>query len=304
MKKMTKEEVQKRVLKGGEPLSLNLFDWDAETNTFSSREDNLVIDFSGVYNCTFKTYSDCTFKTGSFCTFKTGSGCSFKTGSDCTFKTGSDCTFKTGYTCTFKTGADCTFKTGSNCTFKTGLNCVVVRRDVFEVILLKENIETMICPYNIKGYLEKINNKFIYSEDSNKENEYIIVDNILSKVISRKRNVLKVVNYNEDKESYIIKDGDLYSHGKTIKEARESLVYKISSRNTSAYKDLTLDSVLTKNECIKLYRVITGACENGTKYFVSKLEPSKIKDKYSIKELIELTEGQYGNLELKKYFKF
>ena len=42
MKKMTKEEVQKRVLKGGEPLSLNLFDWDAETNTFSSREGNLV----------------------------------------------------------------------------------------------------------------------------------------------------------------------------------------------------------------------------------------------------------------------
>ena len=175
---------------------------------------------------------------------------------------------------------------------------------MFEVILLKESIETILCPFNIKGYLEKIDGKYVYSEDSNKENEYIIVDNILSRVISRKGNVLKVINYNEGKKSYIIKDGDLYSHGETIKEARESLVYKISSRDTSVYKDLTLDSVLTKDECIKLYRVISGACESGTKYFVSKQEPSKVKDKYSVKELIELTEGQYGNSELKKYFKF
>ena len=69
------------------------------------------------------------------------------------------------------------------------------------------------------------------------------------------------------------------------------------------YKDLTLDSILSKDECIRMYRVITGACESGTKYFVSKQEPSKIKDKYSISELIELTKGQYGNNKLVQFLK-
>ena len=303
MSTLTKREVQKRVLKDGKSLKLDLFSWDENTRTFSSNEHSLVLDFSGLVNCTFKTSSNCTFKTGSNCTFKTDSRCTFKTGSNCTFDTGWSCTFKTGSDCTFKTSSDCTFKTGSYCTFKTGSHCAVIRRDVFEVVQLKENQRIQLCPYDIKGYLIEVNNKLTYSEDSNKENEYIIVDNILSKVISRKGNILKVQNHKETKESYIVKDEDIYSHGETIKEARDSLVYKISSKDTSMYKDLTLDSILPKDECIKMYRVITGACESGTKYFVSKQEPSKIKDKYSISELIELTKGQYGNNKLVQFLK-
>ena len=69
------------------------------------------------------------------------------------------------------------------------------------------------------------------------------------------------------------------------------------------YKDLTLDSILSKDECIRMYRVITGACEYGTRSFVSKKEPSKIKDKYSIRELIKLTKGQYGNDKLVQFLK-
>ncbi len=270
MKKLTKEDIQKRVLKGGEPLSLDLFEWDEENRIFKSEESGLIFSFRDLDNINFKTSYNCTFDTS--------------------------------YNCVFDTGSYCTFDTRYSCTFKIGSGCIIIRRDIFEVLQPVENQKIQLCPCSIKGYLFEKGNKFYYSED--KENEYIIVDNILSKVISRKGNVLKVINYYKDKESYIIKDGDLYSHGETIKEARESLIYKISSRDTSVYKDLTLDSVLTKDECIKLYRVITGACESGTKYFVSKQDPSKVKDKYSIKELIDLTEGQYGNSELKKYFKF
>ncbi len=75
---MRKKEVQKRVLQNGKPLSLNKFKWDSKTNTFSSREGSLVLDFEGMPGCTFKTGSDCTFKTWSDCTFKTGFGCTFK----------------------------------------------------------------------------------------------------------------------------------------------------------------------------------------------------------------------------------
>ena len=90
---MNKLEVQKRFLQNGKPLDLEKFEWDEKTNTFSSKENYLVIDFNEI--------DDCTFDTGSGCTFKTGSGCTFKTDYGCTFKTGSGCTFKTGYGCTW-----------------------------------------------------------------------------------------------------------------------------------------------------------------------------------------------------------
>ena len=91
MSTLTKLDVQKRVLKDGKPLKLDLFSWDENTRTFSSNEHSLVLDFSGLCNYTFDTSSYCTFKTGPHCTFKTGLYSTFKTGSGCTFKTGSHC---------------------------------------------------------------------------------------------------------------------------------------------------------------------------------------------------------------------
>ena len=306
--KLTKENISKRVLQNGEPLSVDKFSWDEKTGTFSSDESDLVLDFSDLDGCTFKTGSCCTFKTGSCCTFKTDSYCTFDTGSYCTFNTDSNCTFDTCSECTFKTDSDCTFDTGynctfntdSNCTFDTGINCVVVRRDIFEVILLKENIKTQLCPYEIKGYLEEIDGKQ-YLDGNKEDGEYIIVDNILSKVIKRKGNVLKVINHSDTKESYIVEQNGYYSHGRTLDEARESLLYKMSTRDLNEFKELTLDTVLTKEESIRMYMSITGACAFGTKQFVDNQDT---KEKYSIREIIELTKGQYGNEKLKEFFSF
>jgi hypothetical protein len=167
---MNKEEVSKRVLKNGNPLSLDLFSWDEKTNTFSSNEDNLVIDF----NC----ISGCSFKTGNGCTFNTGSDCTFNTRYECTFDTGSDCTFNTGSDCTFKTGSRCTFDAGCECTFKTGKECVLVRRDIYEVIELPESKEIKLNAWGIKGYTEvkdqiemivKINGKEVSLKDISEE---------------------------------------------------------------------------------------------------------------------------------------
>ena len=165
---MTKQEVQQRILQDGKPLDLNKFTWDENTQTLSTKENNLVIDFNDISNCTFKTGNNCTFKTGYDCTFKTGSGCTFKTGYDCTFKTsslctfktgsgctfntGSDCTFDTGVRCTFRTGPRCTFDTGSDCIFDTGSDCVIVRRDVFKVIQPPKGQTVKLNSGGIKGY--------------------------------------------------------------------------------------------------------------------------------------------------------
>jgi hypothetical protein len=173
---MIKKEVQQRVLQNGKPLDFDKFSWDENTKTFLTTESNLVIDFFGMQNCTFKTGSSCTFKTGSSCTFDTGSSCTFKTSSSCTFKTSSYCTFdtlsycifKTSSSCTFKTGSSCTFDTGSSCTFKTssyctfdtlsyctfktGSSCVLVRRDVFEFFEIPVGITIKLNGYQAKGY--------------------------------------------------------------------------------------------------------------------------------------------------------
>jgi len=100
------------ITQNGKALDPSKYTIDEKTKTFSINEDNLILDFSNLNNWTFKT----------------GSGC------------------------TFKTGPSCTFKTGSGCAFKTGPSCVVIRRDVFEVIELKEDQPIKLNKYNIKGY--------------------------------------------------------------------------------------------------------------------------------------------------------
>ena len=133
---------------------------------------------------------------------------------------------------------------------------------------------------------------------------FVFADNILMKFISKRTKdgmaIYKTQDLTSEKIGYCIEANGIYSHGDTIKQAKADLIYKISNRDTSQYKDLTLDSVVTKTEAIKMYRVITGACEAGTKHFVSGL--AKTKAKYKVSELIELTKGQYGNETFKNFF--
>ena len=179
----------------GVELDKSKYTWCEITKTFSSNENNLVLDFKGRHGVTFNTGSDCTFNTGSYCTFKTGYNCTFKTWDSCTFDTGYSCTFNTGYSCTFdtessctfdtwdncsfKTGSDCTFDTGSDCTFKTGYSCVVVRRDVFEVIQLEPNRKIKLNKFEIKG--------FVYLDDKKE----VIIDGKKIEISAESFNELK-----------------------------------------------------------------------------------------------------------------
>jgi hypothetical protein len=135
----------------------------------------------------------------------------------------------------------------------------------------------------------------------NKEfREYIEADGIKSAIIHKRGKVYKIVIFGKYKETYLIEDNGVFSHGETIKQARESLIYKIGNRDTSAYKNMTLDTKVTKEEAIKMYRVITGACESGTKYFMDNLNTKK--KIATISEIIKLTQGQYGHSSLVDFF--
>ena len=135
-----------------------------------------------------------------------------------------------------------------------------------------------------------------------RNNKYIKCDGIFNEVISHHGNIYKVKDIGRTKEYYLVGDGNgKWAHGDTIEEARNDLLYKISNRDKSKYEDLTLDSVLSYEEAIECYRVITGACLAGTKGFCENVLTKK-EEFYSIKEIISLTKGQYGNIEFKKFF--
>lgn len=356
------------ITKNGKPLDKFLYTWDEKTQTLSTNENNLVLDFANYNDCTFRTGFGCTFRTGHSCTFSTGhsctfdtmgncifntsygctfdtgdgctfntshsctfttmGNCTFKTGSDCSFDTHSNCTFNTGHSCTFKTDFNCSFDTSSKCTFNTGhsctfvtgysctfntdsdcvfnsrfnstfvtgSDCVLVRRDIFESYDISEVKNLTIAPCGIKGYVK---NGYYY-EDSKRQCKAIIADGILSEIIEHKGNVYKVKNYGETEITYLVQDGDVYSHGKTLKEAKEGLIYKLSNRDTSVYKGYTLGTKVSKKEAIQMYRAITGACGQGTRMFVESLE--KVPKALTIKKIIDLTEGQYGNDTFRKFF--
>ena len=133
---------------------------------------------------------------------------------------------------------------------------------------------------------------------------YIKADGIFSVIVSHHGNVYRVHKLGqEDKPFYLITDGDNHwSHGDTLEEAKADLIYKLSDRDTSAYKDLSLDDTLSYEEAIAAYRTITGACSVGTKDFIENSLPSPHKEEYTIKEIIDLTTGRYGNEKFAKFF--
>ena len=137
----------------------------------------------------------------------------------------------------------------------------------------------------------------------NENGKYICSDNIFAKIIKQKGNVYHVKIGRSKDITYLVTDNEgHWSHGRTLEKAKADLIFKITDRDKSDYENLTLDSELSFKDAIVCYRVITGACSFGTKNFVEYRLGENKKDKYTIKEIIELTEGEYGNEIFKEFF--
>ena len=136
-----------------------------------------------------------------------------------------------------------------------------------------------------------------------KGREFIKVDGIFSQVVAHKGNVWHVRQIGSSEVQYLVTDGQgKWSHGETLQQAKEDLIYKISDRNPDKYRELSLESQLTLSEAIECYRVVTGACAAGTKMFVESLG-GKVQERYTIAEMIEVTKGQYGHDRFCGFFK-
>ena len=132
---------------------------------------------------------------------------------------------------------------------------------------------------------------------------YIKIDGIFAVLDSCKGNLYLTHKIGKTETMYIVTDGEgHYAHGNSMKEAKADLIYKINDRDTSAYKQLTLDDELTFEEAIAAYRTITGACSAGTRDYIENRLPKPHKEKYTIREIIGLTKGEYRGDMFKNFF--
>ena len=173
-----------------------------------------------------------------------------------------------------------------------------ISKTPFRPTLTKEEKEKLQKIYsfiqNTKGFLQwNVGGK-----------SYIKVDDIFSVVDNHKGNVWRTHRIGKDETLYVVTDGEgHYAHGYNLEEAKDDLLYKINDRDTSLYEKLSLDDEISFEDAVAMYRTITGACSAGTRNFVESRLPKPHKEKYSIKEIIDLTDGEYGSGTLKEFFK-
>ena len=127
-------------------------------------------------------------------------------------------------------------------------------------------------------------------EDIRNNRGVTIADGILGHVVSKKSGITKIIAVGSKKTLYLVSDGKgNFSHGETIKEARESLVYKIT-----ASFDGKIPEKATVSEWIPIYRAITGACSTGVRMFVEKNRMC-LSDVKTKEEVLNIIGGAYGS---------
>ena len=132
-------------------------------------------------------------------------------------------------------------------------------------------------------------------------NRHLYADGILTHVKGKKS--IKGYDFyiGKIKGKNVVSDGTHYAHCSTLREGVADLLFKSAKdRGAKQYSHLTLDSEVTAEGAITMYRVITGACRQGTQRFVEGL--GELKDKYTVREIINVTQGQYNSEAFREFF--
>ena len=129
---------------------------------------------------------------------------------------------------------------------------------------------------------------------------YLYADGILTHIKNRK----SIKDYDfyigKIKNRHVISDGVFFAHCKSFKDGVNALNFKkAKDRGQAQYKDLSLESVVSQSDAITMYRIITGACKEGTNHFLNSID---LKEEYTIAEIIEITKGQYNSDMFKNFF--
>ena len=149
--------------------------------------------------------------------------------------------------------------------------------------------------------ISRVSNMPIFWEWNDRN--YIKVDDMFTAIDSHHGNVYRVHKLNSSEQLYLVTDSENHwAHGRTLQEARADLIFKINDRDTSVYRNMSLNDTITYEEAIAAYRTITGACAAGTRDFIENRLPKPHKDKYTVQEIIALTEKEYGGKKFSEFF--
>ena len=133
------------------------------------------------------------------------------------------------------------------------------------------------------------------------ERKYIYCDNILTHIGKVKQAGAYTLYIGKIPGRNVVSDGTNFAHCNNLRDGIADLAFKAASdRGADQYKDLSLDKELTVAEMVTMYRIITGACRQGSETFVKSL--GELKEKYTIRKAIALTKGQYGAERFAEFF--
>ena len=130
---------------------------------------------------------------------------------------------------------------------------------------------------------------------------YLYADCILTHIKKRKTFRGFTLFVGKIKGHNVIFDGTHFAHCDKLRDGIADLLFKAAAdRGADQYKGISLDTELTVEEAVTMYRVITGACRAGSAAFVDNL--GELKEQYTLREVIELTKGQYNSEKFAKFF--
>ena len=100
----------------------------------------------------------------------------------------------------------------------------------------------------------------------------------------------------------VLFDGTNYAHCKTVQEGINDLAFKSAAdRGAEQYRGIDRTKPMPLAEAATMYRIITGACSQGTQRFIDS-QGDALKETYTVNEIIELTNGQYGGDAFRRFF--
>ena len=132
-------------------------------------------------------------------------------------------------------------------------------------------------------------------------NRYIYADDILTQYKRKKKYGEYTIYIGKIPGKNLVKKGSLYAHCEKISDGIADIAFKeCKERGAEQYRNISLTDKIKTNDIITMYRVITGACRQGTNSFLQGIK--NIKSEYTVSEAIEITKGQYGSEVFKEFF--
>ena len=130
---------------------------------------------------------------------------------------------------------------------------------------------------------------------------YIYCDGILTHIKRIKQVGAYTLYIGKIPGKNVVSDGTYNAHCKELRDGIADLAFKAAAdRGADQYKGLSLDTELTVEEAVTMYRIITGACRQGSASFVESL--GELKEKYTVRECIQITRGQYNAQKFAEFF--